>query len=135
MALKQFNSSEIRLSREEALRVLRYFFGASVNISPSDLTPQDVAFAQGLLVEAIDASYAMGYVHVVYDAFYAKIPANLEIGDLLKDVAKGAAKNWFRHATQKDLMTAEIYDNVRVTVAGNFRSVWKIRMDTGELTY
>jgi len=131
--LRRFNSSELRLSREQALRVLRFFF-LRVNISAADLTEQDIAFAQGLLVQAIDSSYQMGFVQVIADVFW-KVPANLEIADLVIEFGKGAAKNWFRHATQKDLMSAKIYESVRTTVRANFQTVWDQRMSGLELTY
>jgi hypothetical protein len=39
------------------------------------------------------------------------------------------------HATGADLAEPRIYETVRLTLARNFRSVWKTREITGELMY
>jgi hypothetical protein len=38
------------------------------------LTSDDVAFVQALLLEAIDSSYAMSYVHETFEVFTARSP-------------------------------------------------------------
>lgn len=58
-----------------------------------------------------------------------------DIKSMVKQFLKQAVKHWFKHATGKDLDDPKIYESVRATVARNFRSVWEIRMATGELTY
>ena len=100
------------------------------------MTDQDINFAQGLLVEAIDASYKMGYVHIIFDSFYGKIPGSFSsIRDICKSFIKKAAKHWFKHLGRKKLEDAEIYVAVRNQLALNFRSVLDIRQETGELIY
>jgi hypothetical protein len=133
--LKRFSQAQLQLDRPQAFRVLKFFFGDDVRLTASDLTVDDMIFAQGLLVEAIDASYEMGFVQVVFDSFYAKVPRGSEIGDLIKDFVKDAAKHWFEHATEKDLLEAKIYDSVRTQLRANFISVWRLRLQTGDLTY
>jgi hypothetical protein len=109
-----------------------FFFGS--NVPPTEnLTDEDVSFAQALLLEAIDKSYAMGYVQAIFDNFYMKIPD--DVAEMVKDFAKQAAKNWFDHAAGKDLSKAKIYYNVKVMISNNFSTVWQIRMQGGDLTY
>ena len=133
--LKRFHSDEIRLTKEQAWRILRFFW-PDTSILPADLTDEDRSFAQGLLVEAIDSSYHMGYVERLFKSFYMKVPASWsDVEDMVKGFAKAALKHWFKHATQADLINPKIYENVRLTLARNFRSTWKIRELTGELTY
>lgn len=135
MELKHFNESEVKLSQHDAFAVLRFFW-LEPGVAPQQLTLQDRAFAQALLVEAIDRSYDMGYVEIIFRTFYGKIPTSFAaIRDLVKSFAKAAAKHWFEHATGKDLQDPKIYESVRRTLAANFRSVWQIRVQTGELTY
>jgi hypothetical protein len=54
---------------------------------------------------------------------------------MIRDFARKATKKWFDHATGKDLDKPKIYNSVRVTIGAKFRSTWRIRMLTGELTY
>jgi hypothetical protein len=65
-----------------------------------------------------------------------KIPASWSnVEDMVKGFAKAALKHWFKHATRADLANPQIYESVRLTLARNFRSIWKIREVTGELIY
>jgi len=130
--LKHFNQDEIIIDKNQAQRVLKFFFGNNVP-APSDLTNEDVAFAQGLLLEAIDKSYAMSYVQAIFDCFYMKIPD--DISGLVKEFAKKAARIWFDHAAGKDFSKPKIYVSVRNLIANNFSTVWQIRMQGGDLTY
>jgi hypothetical protein len=133
--LRHFEPADIVISADDANLILRFFFGN--NVPPgAQLTAGDVAFAQALFLEAIDKSYAMGYVHALYDCFYMKIPGSFDsVIDMAKSFAKKAAKQWFDHATGEDLTNPRIYAAVRGMISANFQSVWAIRMQTGELTY
>jgi len=133
--LKRFTVPEIRISRDQAWKILSFFW-QDVQIGPSDLTEDDLSFIQGLLVEAIDSSYNMGFVDHLFRSFYMKVPTSFgSIRDMIKAFARSALKLWFKHATEADLKDPQIYENVRLTLARNFRSVWKTREATGELTY
>jgi len=135
MSLRHFTESEVKLSQQDAFRVLRFFW-LEPGVPPSQLTIADQGFAQALLVEGIDRSYDMGYVELIFRSFYGKIPTSFaSIADMVKSFAKVAAKHWFEHATGKDLESPKIYDNVRNQLAINFKSVWQIRVQTGELIY
>jgi len=130
--LKRFKDDELVLSADNAFTVLRFFWPGT-NVKPGALNVEDRKFAQALLLEAIEASYAMGYVEALFRSV-AKIPKGL--GAVIKSFAKGAVKHWFRHATRKGLMDdPKIYEIVRQRLALNFKSVWAIREQTGELIY
>lgn len=132
--LRHFKPDEIMISKDQAEVVLNFFWPNKA--SASALNDQDVEFAQALLLEAIDASYAMGYVQILFESFYMKpFPSAEKVREAAKDFAKKAFKLWFRHATQKDLEDPKIYDSVRARIAVLYRSIWEIRLQTGELTY
>ncbi|MFN7995164.1 MAG: hypothetical protein U0Q18_16265 [Bryobacteraceae bacterium] len=133
--LKHFEPGEIIITPDDANLILRFFFGNQV--PPADqLTGEDVQFAQALFLEAIDKSYAMGYIHIVYDCFYMKIPGSFDdVKEIAKEFAKKAVKHWFDHATGKDLSKPEIYAAVRGMMEANFRSIWALRMQGAGLTY
>jgi len=133
--LRHFGADEIIITADDANLILRFFFGD--NVPPADqLDADDIGFAQALFLEAIDKSYAMGYVHIVYDCFYMKIPGSFDsVKDMAKDFVKKSAKHWWDHATGKDMNKPEIYAAVRAVITVKFRSVWEIRMQGGGLTY
>ncbi len=133
--LKRFSPTEIVLSNHEAWVVLKFFW-PDCRLAESDLAPEDVGFAQGLLLEAIDASYAMGYVDIIFNTFYGKVPGSfVDVKNLIKDFAKEAGKHWFKHLGTKSLDNAEIYEMVRRALARNFRSVLVMRQEGGGLIY
>jgi hypothetical protein len=134
--LQKFSESEILLSQHEAWSVLRFFWpGSSVN--PGNLNNQDRAFAQALLVEAIDRSYEMGYVEILFRNFFGVgvAPSYNAIRKAVKSFAKQAVKHWFKHAKKEDLEDPEIYESIRASLARNFRSVWLTREQGGGLLY
>ena len=133
--LQHFAPTDVRISPEQAQRVLRFFF-PDQPVDAANLTKDDIAFAQGLLIEAVDASTQMSYVQVLYDKAFMKLPVDYSIiKDVAKSLCRQAARTWFRHVTGEDLRDPQIYESVRSQLARNFRSAWIIRMQTGELTY
>jgi hypothetical protein len=133
--LRRFAPDELYLNQEQAWRVIRFFW-PETDIAPGSLSDNDRQFAQGLLIEAIDSSYQMGFVEIIFRTFAYKVaPSFDQLKDMVKSFVKKAAKHWFRHATGKDLQDPQIYESIRKTIARNFRTVWVLRMQTGELTY
>jgi hypothetical protein len=133
--LKHFSGSELLFDQEQSFRILQ-FFGIEPGIQPGSFTDEDRSFAQAILVEAIDASYEKRYVQAIFDVFYMKPVTSVDdLGDMLKEFLECAVENWFDHATKADLRDPQIFNSVRVTMARNIRSVWTIRVQTGEMTY
>ena len=78
----------------------------------------------------------MGYVEAVYNAFFMKIPDSFSsIQDMVKDFAKEAVEDWFKHATSNDLKDPKIYENVRVSMSLLYRSTWESKDENGKLTW
>jgi hypothetical protein len=97
--LQHFGPTELRMSADQALRVLRFFF-PDQPIDPARMTDDDIAFAQALLIEAVDASTQMSYVQVLYDKAFMKPPTDYSIiKDVAKSLCRQAARNWFRNVT------------------------------------
>jgi hypothetical protein len=135
VALRHFTPAEIVITREQAARILRFFFPGQP-LAPEGLTKEDISYAQALLIEAVDASTEMGYVQILFDKVFMKVPTDFSfIKDIAKALAKQAARNWFRHASGKDLADPQIYESVLKTISWKQGSTWQIRMQTGELTY
>ena len=135
MGLMYFKNDDIILSREDAWKIFKFFW-ENTNINPGSLTDQDRGFAQALLIEAIDKSYVKGFIEIIYKTFFMKVaPTFKDLGKMVREFAKKALIQWFKHATKEDLNDPKIYESVRVNIKRNFRSVWETRMQTGELIY
>ncbi|TBU74351.1 hypothetical protein DNK06_19490 [Pseudomonas daroniae] len=126
ITLRTFSAEELLLGEEETRQVLKFFFKAEHTFIDG-LTMSDNArgFAQGLLVEAIDASYAMGYVEAMF-----RSAANPNQGPVkvIKAFGKKAARHWFKHASSNDLMNVKVYESVVSTIARNFRSILRTEL-------
>jgi hypothetical protein len=120
--LRPFRADEIIISKAEAVAIIRFFWPDS-SAREAGMSDDAVAFAQGLLVEAIDASYAMGHVHAVFDVFYMRPPGTVvNVKKMIRTFGKKASRHWFKYATEDKLQKAEIYNTVRVRLANNFKS-------------
>lgn len=99
--------------------MLKFIF-APANHALIDSLPMTDAlreFAQGLLVEAIDASYAVGYVWAI-----ARSSANPTKGAVeLKRFAVRASLLWFTHVKAHDLGDVKVYQFVLDKLAIEFR--------------
>lgn len=130
MTLKKFSNSELFISAEEAHKILVWFFG-EVSLSPNSLTESDRAFAQALLLEGIDSSEPMGYVHDIF--MKAMVPTSYStIKSIAKAFVKRAVSNWWKKSSGKQLQDPQIYFTVKLAISRNFKSAWKIREQTGE---
>ena len=123
------------LDQGEAHEVLTWVFG-SVSVSKAQLNDEDRAFAQALLMELLDASFKLGFVEALFKAS-AKVTSGAK--KVIIAFLKGAGKNLVRYKDKDDLKKMmedpKIYKAALDTLARNFKSVWKIREATGELTY
>ena len=56
MALKTFSKGDLVINSEDTLKIFAFFFGDTQGITSKDITDHDRAFAQALMVEAIQSS-------------------------------------------------------------------------------
>ena len=125
--LRNFSESDLIFDETETRDILKFFFRhLRPKIDAVTVNMELRNFAQGLLVEAVDATYALGYVKVIWQTSYN--PGNGMIKALSK-IGRKAAKHWFKHATQTDLLKAKISDVVRDQLARNFASVFPMMLD------
>src|SRR5712691_265667 len=88
--LRHFSPSELVLSPEDTVAILRFFWPEMDLSRLGTVTGSDREFAQGLLLEAVDASCTMGIVESIYRRFYLKVPTSF--GSILKSAAAIAAQ-------------------------------------------
>ncbi len=110
--LRTFEKDELIFDEEETKEILTFIFPSRASlIQPLVINDKLREFAQGLLVEAVDASYALGFVAIIFQ-FAAFKPGLSAFKFLAKFIAK-ASGLWFKHAKVTDLATVKIYDRVR----------------------
>lgn len=110
-----FSDGELIFNDVEVKLIFKFFWpelGAHIDQMQVDTAQKRLA--QTVLVVAIDASYAMGFVAGLLNA-YAKPHAG--VASAAKKLAQEYMKHWWKHATKKDLTKIQIYENVRITVA------------------
>jgi hypothetical protein len=130
--LQHFQSDELLLTQQEAWQVLVWFFGGNASIVPGWITDDDRSFAQALLVEAIDASADIGIIRRIWES---TVMPPMTIKSLLFKIAKAGGRilwDQLHHSTVKDFEHARIYRMVKDRLTINFRSAWRIRIETGE---
>src|SRR6266481_3925863 len=72
-SLRHFSPSELVLSPDNALAVLRFFWPDMDLSGLGGVTDSDRDFAQGLLLEAVDASCTMEITESIFTKFYLKV--------------------------------------------------------------
>ena len=125
MHLRNFNESELIFDEQETKEILKFFFQADrQKIESIQITNELRNLAQGLLVAAVDASYAMGWVELTFR--WAVNPGS-GLKKALQKLARRAVRYWFKHLKQDQSLTdAKIYESIREQLARNFRSAFQI---------
>lgn len=123
--LRNFSGVELIFDEQETKEILKFFFQADrQQIESTKITEELRNLAQGLLVAAVDASYAMGWVELT---FRWAINPGAGLKKVLQKLTHRAAQYWFKHLKRdQSLADAKIYESVREQLARNFRSAFQI---------
>jgi hypothetical protein len=125
-------AKSIKISQQEALDVLEWVHGKS-QLKAKDMTDEDQGYAQTMLVEMLNASFAIGFVEALFRSS-AKIPSGPAA--VIKSFLKGAGKNLIKYKDKDDLKEMMknpiIYKMSYNVVALKTKSQWAIRVNTGE---
>lgn len=131
IGLLQFPPEEIIFDDEEIKQVLLFFFpGREASLDSFVMTHKMREFAQGLLVEAVDASYALGFVEAIFKGAYAQ-PGKAAKA-FLRTFALRAYNKWFKHAKPADLANLKIYVRIRDQLRVNFETPF-LRIISGSI--
>lgn len=136
--LRRFAPSELVLTPEQALKVLLFFWpGTDVSLL-GVVADSDREFAQGLLLEGLRASKDMDLVKRTFNRWFGGVArAYRSIWATAVRLAHIATRNrWLPQVFAGiDPKKVILYESVRKNLARNFRSVWKLRIETGQLIY
>ena len=118
--------SELVFSDDETRDILKFFWpNLASGIDAMVIDTETRRLAQMLLIAAIDASYAMGFVEAL---FTTVAKPGRSLGAMGKKLATKFVKHWWKHATQTDLMNAKVYDSIRKEVARQCRTAVDMRL-------
>lgn len=127
VTLRNFSESELIFDEAETKHILKFFFQhLQHRIDPATVSTELRNFAQGLLVEAVDATYALGFIEIIWRTSYN--PGNGMLKALSK-IGRRAARHWFKHASPDDLLNAKISSRVRDQLALSFASVFSMMLE------
>lgn len=118
LSLPGIPDSKVVLNEREAQEVLAFFWPSKKPaIKTTPMTVDLRRYAQALLVVAIDGSYLLGFVHILFNVVFRQKPG-ASIKKLITKVTRKSTKHWWKHATENDLEDPRIYETVRVAIAG-----------------
>ncbi|MEC4720154.1 hypothetical protein RY831_13405 [Noviherbaspirillum sp. CPCC 100848] len=111
--------SELVYDEIETKRILNFFWPFMKERIEAMQIENDVRrLAQTALIAAIEASYALGFIHAL--AYTVARPGS-GIKSLCKKLASRFVKHWWKHTTQRDLENVKIYDRIKDQVARALR--------------
>ncbi|MGE0014073.1 MAG: hypothetical protein AB7S62_17810 [Azoarcus sp.] len=127
VTLRPFAENELIFDETETKDILKFFFlHLRERIDTVSMTTELRNFAQGLLVEAIDATYALGYLEILFRASYN--PGS-GMSKALSKIGRKGARLWFKHGTQADLLRTKISSRVRDQLAHSFASIFPMMLE------
>jgi hypothetical protein len=133
--LQKFSPSELLLDEADTRAVLRYFWPDKARqIDSAPVTDEMRGFAQGLIVEATDASLTMAITKTIFERFFMRRTRSLK--SIAKSAGKVIQQAWRSQRMrnkQINLDLVMIYDSVRVTLARNFRTELELMLMGVEL--
>lgn len=122
--LKKFSADELILDESETRIVLQFFWPEAPTATriQESLTITDPVreLAQALLVEAIDASYQVGFIEAIFRATANPTSSTVKV---IKSFGRRAASHWFRHARASDLQNTRVYEFIRKDISRYFSVV------------
>ncbi|KXO09235.1 hypothetical protein AKG98_1451 [Moritella sp. JT01] len=87
---KSYSADELIYSKEETIIILKFIFQPVHHPLINELSISNTvrSFAQALLVEAVDASYAMGFIDILIKAIMPTKIRSTSISAILKKLGK-----------------------------------------------
>lgn len=121
---------QLLFDEDETRQILKFFWPErAAQIDSLAISNEWRRCAQKYLIAAIDASYQMGYVEILFngvgDAIKGK-PGGKVIKGLAKKFAKYYIKHWWKSTKPKNLEDIKIYESVRRTIAYQYATVFEI---------
>lgn len=115
--LPRIDSQDLVFNEAETREILGFFWPQYANaLQTLTITDSVREFAQGLLIVAVDASYAMGYIEILVNVLIKRKPGS-SIRSMVAKLVRKNVKHWWKHASSQDLADATVYETVRSAIA------------------
>lgn len=127
--LRPFTRGQLVLSRSQAREILRFLFPADRLPPEGELTPADVAFAQGLLVAAVDEERRLRVEEPpeVLPAIERVAAGWGPVAPVLEAALRRFDPSWLTRPAIEGV-EAEISEPARAGVSTRFRALWLARL-------
>ena len=126
LALPHIDEANLVFDESETREILAFFWPHSLAaITGLTITTELRRYAQGLLIVAVDASYAMGFLDILVNVLTKRKPGT-SIKNLVKKLVKKNVKHWWKHASDNDLRDAKVYETVRGAIALKQKGVFEM---------
>jgi hypothetical protein len=132
LSMPELADSELVFNEDESKQVLKFLYPASApgisNMTAGEATRR---LAQGMLIAAIDASYEREVIEQLGETIarpYSTVKA------LARKLRGRPGLQWFKHASQDDLLDVKIHDSVRNAIALALVSRFRIHLQAGAET-
>lgn len=126
IVLRSFNSEELIFDEDETKAILRFFFKSKSELVEKLVVDDRVrGFSQGLLLEAIDASSALGTIHIV---FTSNVNPSLGMRNIILKLGKNSAKHWYKNQSS-ELIRKKIYESVRKQLELSFSTTFMMHVN------
>ncbi|MEH6533654.1 MAG: hypothetical protein V7735_20230 [Photobacterium frigidiphilum] len=127
MQLKKFKPSELHFNETETRDILIFFFPSSqLTIKETPIDNKLRELAQGLLLEAIDASYKVGLIQGLWEA---TVNPREQLRKVILKLVRKTASHMFHHAKAKDLRKIKVYDFVVKALNLKFKSMLELHLN------
>lgn len=112
---------------DETRQILKFFWpNLATAIDAMTINSDARRLAQTALIAAIDGSYAMGFPEATFRTIFSP---GKNVASFSRKLALRFMRHWWKHATQRDLAHAKIYESVRLIVAGALAQQFKLLLD------
>lgn len=128
MGLAKYRNERLVVTQSDAWKIL-FTFWPDQKVATHDLDENDRRSAQALVLEAAEASAKMGMVEQLWRT--AASPT-VKPTDVFKTAAKSVIGYLRRDQSLQAAVSSDKYAAVIATLARNFRSVWALRVQTGD---
>lgn len=128
LSLPDIPDSRVVLNEREAREVLAFFWPSRKPVIKTAPMTMDLRrYAQALLVVAIDGSYLLGFIDILFNIILRRKPGT-SVKKLIRKVAQKSAKHWWKHATEEDLEDPRVYESIRSAIAIKQRKPFEDRL-------
>jgi hypothetical protein len=116
------DETDLVYSEAETKQIFRFFYPSWTElINNAEIDNVGKAYAQTMIIAAVEATYQMGYLKDTLDVLTGTLKSkDRAILSLIQKLGKKYVKTWWHNATKKNLDNPEINVTAQTSIAGAF---------------